>query len=215
MRTYGCTIDRKTLLCRRILGCFPPESSTYSIHVWLAERTQFQPSPPLSWQQALFHSNSHTALPGGEKPDITTDVVWGDWNKDTVLSVLLIKPMASYTGLRSCTWIEFPAHVFNNSSFGQESVTSSCDLTLLTCLLIGSYRFCIIPLLSAFNGKHKKLWKSKWDWQLTYTWGFCGMFIYILLTRTQVMTYVEVMLLTVYLETFWWISELHGMCCCM
>uniref|UniRef100_A0A3P9BFK8 Uncharacterized protein n=1 Tax=Maylandia zebra TaxID=106582 RepID=A0A3P9BFK8_9CICH len=57
--------------------------------------------------------------------------------------------MAGYTGLRSCTWTEFPAHVFNSSSLlTQGSAASSCDLTLLTCLLIGSYRFCIIPLLA-------------------------------------------------------------------
>lgn len=70
--------------------------------------------------------------------------------------------MAAYTGLRSCTWTEFPAHVFTNSSLvAQGSAGSNCDLTLLTCLLIGSYRFCIIPLLAAFNGKDRKLWRSK------------------------------------------------------
>uniref|UniRef100_A0A3Q0SS55 Uncharacterized protein n=1 Tax=Amphilophus citrinellus TaxID=61819 RepID=A0A3Q0SS55_AMPCI len=64
--------------------------------------------------------------------------------------------MAGYTGLRSCTWTEFPAHVFNSSALlTQGSAASSCDLTLLTCLLIGSYRFCIIPLLAAFNGKDR------------------------------------------------------------
>lgn len=68
--------------------------------------------------------------------------------------------MAGYTGLRSCTWTEFPAHVFNSSSLlTQVSAASSCDLTLLTCLLIGSYRFCIIPLLAAFNGKERSLWR--------------------------------------------------------
>ncbi|XP_026043599.1 microtubule-associated tumor suppressor 1 homolog A isoform X2 [Astatotilapia calliptera] len=68
--------------------------------------------------------------------------------------------MAGYTGLRSCTWTEFPAHVFNSSSLlTQGSAASSCDLTLLTCLLIGSYRFCIIPLLAAFNGKERNLWR--------------------------------------------------------
>uniref|UniRef100_A0A3Q4I856 Uncharacterized protein n=1 Tax=Neolamprologus brichardi TaxID=32507 RepID=A0A3Q4I856_NEOBR len=60
--------------------------------------------------------------------------------------------MAGYTGLRSCTWTEFPAHVFNSSSLlAQGSAASSCDLTLLTCLLIGSYRFCIIPLLAGID----------------------------------------------------------------
>ncbi|XP_047440794.1 microtubule-associated tumor suppressor 1 homolog A isoform X2 [Mugil cephalus] len=68
--------------------------------------------------------------------------------------------MAGYTGLRSCTWTEFPAYIFNNTSlFAQGSAASNCDVTLLTCLLIGSYRFCIIPLLAALNGKDKKLWR--------------------------------------------------------
>uniref|UniRef100_A0A8C7D8P2 Uncharacterized protein n=1 Tax=Oncorhynchus kisutch TaxID=8019 RepID=A0A8C7D8P2_ONCKI len=63
--------------------------------------------------------------------------------------------MSGYGGLRSCTWTEFSTQVFTNSSLiPQGSATGShCDLTLLTCLLIGSYRFCIIPLLAAFNGK--------------------------------------------------------------
>lgn len=83
------------------------------------------------------------------------------------------KPMAGYTGLRSCTWTEFPAHVYNNSSLmAQGSAASNFDLTLLTCLLIGSYRFCIIPLLAAFNGKDGKLWSSKWDWMLNHNWDF-------------------------------------------
>ncbi|XP_035861333.1 microtubule-associated tumor suppressor 1 homolog A isoform X5 [Sander lucioperca] len=68
--------------------------------------------------------------------------------------------MAGYTGLRSCTWTEFPAHIFNSSSsMAQGRAASNCDLTLLTCLLIGSYRFCVIPLLSLFNGKDRKLWR--------------------------------------------------------
>ncbi|XP_071313910.1 microtubule-associated tumor suppressor 1 homolog A isoform X3 [Trachinotus anak] len=68
--------------------------------------------------------------------------------------------MAGYTGLRSCTWTEYPSHVFNNSSLmTQGSAASNCDLTLMTCLLIGSYRFFIIPLLAAFNGKDRKLWR--------------------------------------------------------
>uniref|UniRef100_A0A8D3DXK1 Uncharacterized protein n=1 Tax=Scophthalmus maximus TaxID=52904 RepID=A0A8D3DXK1_SCOMX len=69
--------------------------------------------------------------------------------------------MAGYTGLRSCTWTEFPAPVFNNSSLmAHGTAASSCDLTLMTCLLIGSYRFCIIPMLAAFNGKDRKLLRT-------------------------------------------------------
>ncbi|XP_047658336.1 microtubule-associated tumor suppressor 1 homolog A isoform X4 [Tachysurus fulvidraco] len=58
--------------------------------------------------------------------------------------------------LRSCTWSEFSSYVFNNSTLiPQTTAGSQCDLTLLTCLLIGSYRFCIIPLLAAIYGKSK------------------------------------------------------------
>ncbi|XP_023847965.1 microtubule-associated tumor suppressor 1 homolog A isoform X2 [Salvelinus sp. IW2-2015] len=70
--------------------------------------------------------------------------------------------MSGYGGLRSCTWTEFSTQVFNNSSLIPQgsAAGSHCDLTLLTCLLIGSYRFCIIPLLAAFNGKTRiRLWK--------------------------------------------------------
>uniref|UniRef100_A0A672HRE1 Uncharacterized protein n=1 Tax=Salarias fasciatus TaxID=181472 RepID=A0A672HRE1_SALFA len=76
--------------------------------------------------------------------------------------------MAGYTGLRSCTWTEYPAHFFNNSSLLAEgSAASNCDLTLLTCLLIGSYRFCIVPLLAAVNGKNCNLWRRKCGWLLS------------------------------------------------
>uniref|UniRef100_A0A3B4E9K5 Uncharacterized protein n=1 Tax=Pygocentrus nattereri TaxID=42514 RepID=A0A3B4E9K5_PYGNA len=60
--------------------------------------------------------------------------------------------MAAYGGLRSCTWTEFSMHIFTNSTLvPQSSACAECDLTLLTCLFIGSYRFCIIPLLAAFG----------------------------------------------------------------
>ncbi|KAI1883529.1 hypothetical protein AGOR_G00232490 [Albula goreensis] len=70
--------------------------------------------------------------------------------------------MSAPGGLRSCTSTEFSAHLFINSTLiPHSSAGSHCDLTLLTCLLIGSYRFCIIPLLAAFNGKARvQLWKS-------------------------------------------------------
>uniref|UniRef100_A0A3P8Y0C2 Uncharacterized protein n=1 Tax=Esox lucius TaxID=8010 RepID=A0A3P8Y0C2_ESOLU len=61
--------------------------------------------------------------------------------------------MSGNGGLRSCTWTEFSSEIFANSSFippGRDA-GSHCDLTLLTCLLIGSYRFFIIPLLAALN----------------------------------------------------------------
>lgn len=73
--------------------------------------------------------------------------------------------MAGYSGPRSCTWTEFPAHVSHNSSaLAQRNATaSSCDLTLLTCVLIGSYRFCIVPLLTLFTGKGRQLWRCKYN----------------------------------------------------
>uniref|UniRef100_A0A3Q3FMC2 Uncharacterized protein n=1 Tax=Labrus bergylta TaxID=56723 RepID=A0A3Q3FMC2_9LABR len=47
---------------------------------------------------------------------------------------------------KSCTWTEFP--FFNNSSLiAQSSAVSNCDVTLLTCLLIGSYRFWSLFIL--------------------------------------------------------------------
>uniref|UniRef100_A0A671NJ95 Uncharacterized protein n=1 Tax=Sinocyclocheilus anshuiensis TaxID=1608454 RepID=A0A671NJ95_9TELE len=61
------------------------------------------------------------------------------------------------------TLTEISEQVFTNSTMNrQPSSCAPCDLTLLTCLVIGSYRFCIIPLLSAFYGKPKtQLWRSK------------------------------------------------------
>uniref|UniRef100_A0A3B4A677 Uncharacterized protein n=1 Tax=Periophthalmus magnuspinnatus TaxID=409849 RepID=A0A3B4A677_9GOBI len=61
--------------------------------------------------------------------------------------------MAVYNAVRCGTMTEFSVHIFHNSSsfgaLGNGSAGASCDLTLLTCVLIGSYRFCIIPLLAA------------------------------------------------------------------
>ena len=79
--------------------------------------------------------------------------------------------MAGYTGtLRSCTWTEFPVDILTNSSLiSRSSVGSNCDLTLLTCLLIGSYRFGIVPLLAVFNSKGgNRLWISKRRWNIIY-----------------------------------------------
>uniref|UniRef100_A0A4W6BQX0 Uncharacterized protein n=1 Tax=Lates calcarifer TaxID=8187 RepID=A0A4W6BQX0_LATCA len=63
-------------------------------------------------------------------------------------------------GERAETLQLMPSAVNKKNSF-PGSAASSCDLTLMTCLLIGSYRFCIIPLLAAFNGRDRKLWRSK------------------------------------------------------
>uniref|UniRef100_A0A3Q3W7K8 Uncharacterized protein n=1 Tax=Mola mola TaxID=94237 RepID=A0A3Q3W7K8_MOLML len=48
------------------------------------------------------------------------------------------------------------AQATRETSLGNtSSAASSCDLSLLTCMLIGSYRFCIIPLLAALNEKDR------------------------------------------------------------
>uniref|UniRef100_A0A3B5LU38 Uncharacterized protein n=1 Tax=Xiphophorus couchianus TaxID=32473 RepID=A0A3B5LU38_9TELE len=82
--------------------------------------------------------------------------------------------MDGYTGLRSCTWTESPAHIFHNSSVvGQSHAESCCDLVLLTFVLIGSYRLCIVPLLTAFHGNGRKLWRRDGNSQVAvaiYCW---------------------------------------------
>ncbi|XP_053736045.1 microtubule-associated tumor suppressor 1 homolog A isoform X2 [Synchiropus splendidus] len=68
--------------------------------------------------------------------------------------------MAAHTGLRSCTWTEFPPYFLPNASYiALGSAEHSCDSRLLTCLLIGSYRFFIVPLLVACNGINTNLWR--------------------------------------------------------
>lgn len=162
IRMYWCVMNRWSnvlMWASRILNGI-------ELSDWLREYICLSRGPPcwLSWQPLLFHSSSHAVLPGGERADIHYNWCRLRWIKRSVSSVSDWKPMAGYTGLRSCTWTEFPAHVFNSSSLlTQGSAASSCDLTLLTCLLIGSYRFCIIPLLAAFNGKDRNLWRSKLD----------------------------------------------------
>uniref|UniRef100_A0A8C4RGF1 Uncharacterized protein n=1 Tax=Erpetoichthys calabaricus TaxID=27687 RepID=A0A8C4RGF1_ERPCA len=64
-------------------------------------------------------------------------------------------PMSSnFLGkFRSCTFPEFPCILFNSTLVLQDNADSQFDMTFLMFILIGSYRFCIIPLLAAFNGK--------------------------------------------------------------
>lgn len=156
------------------VGCFPPSIfNSMQVYDWLRGPI-FQsgdPPPPLwcchgnGFYSTLVHTQR--CLEEREQTCTTTDAVWGEEKEQFYF--LDLKPMAGYTGLRSCTWTESPPHVFNNSfSMAQGSAASSCDLTLLTCLLIGSYRFCIIPLLAALSGKDRKLWRSKWDWKLNH-----------------------------------------------
>uniref|UniRef100_A0A8C1JLJ0 Uncharacterized protein n=1 Tax=Cyprinus carpio TaxID=7962 RepID=A0A8C1JLJ0_CYPCA len=63
---------------------------------------------------------------------------------------------------RLSTLTEISEQVFTNITMKQQpSSCAPCALTLFTSPLIGSYRFCIIPLLSAFYGKPKtQLWRN-------------------------------------------------------
>lgn len=83
--------------------------------------------------------------------------------------------MPAYRG----TLTEISEQVFTNSTLNQQpSSCAQCDLTLLTCLLIGSCHFCIIPLLFAFYGKPKtQLWRSKYSFCLflfLFLVGYCS-----------------------------------------
>lgn len=157
----GAVLDRKPL------SPLHPQRHTA---LWLAGSVSLTDwGPPrvrLSWKPVLFHSSYLKALPGGHRLDIYSPPYM---HLRSVLFLpalgfhLVKRQMAGYTGLRSCTWTEFPVDVLANSSLiSQSAVGSNCDLTLLTCLLIGSYRFCVAPLLALFNSKDgNRLWRSK------------------------------------------------------
>uniref|UniRef100_A0A8C3GWW9 Uncharacterized protein n=1 Tax=Corvus moneduloides TaxID=1196302 RepID=A0A8C3GWW9_CORMO len=57
-------------------------------------------------------------------------------------------------GLRSCTETNFSPVIFINSTLTPPTDSGShYDITLLTLLVVGSYSFCIVPLLATFTGK--------------------------------------------------------------
>uniref|UniRef100_A0A8C3PT52 Microtubule-associated tumor suppressor 1 n=1 Tax=Calidris pygmaea TaxID=425635 RepID=A0A8C3PT52_9CHAR len=57
-------------------------------------------------------------------------------------------------GLRSCTETNFSPIIFINSTLTPPADSGShYDITLLTLLVVGSYSFCIVPLLATFTGK--------------------------------------------------------------
>uniref|UniRef100_A0A8C3R335 Uncharacterized protein n=1 Tax=Cyanoderma ruficeps TaxID=181631 RepID=A0A8C3R335_9PASS len=57
-------------------------------------------------------------------------------------------------GLRSCTETNFSPIIFFNSTLTPPTDSGShYDITLLTLLVVGSYSFCIVPLLATFTGK--------------------------------------------------------------
>ncbi|XP_039921710.1 microtubule-associated tumor suppressor 1 isoform X7 [Hirundo rustica] len=57
-------------------------------------------------------------------------------------------------GLRSCTETNFSPVIFFNSTLTPPTDSRShYDITLLTLLVVGSYSFCIVPLLATFTGK--------------------------------------------------------------
>uniref|UniRef100_A0A8D0HD84 Uncharacterized protein n=1 Tax=Sphenodon punctatus TaxID=8508 RepID=A0A8D0HD84_SPHPU len=61
-------------------------------------------------------------------------------------------------GLRSCTETDFSPHIFINSTLTPPADSGNhYDVTLLTLLVVGSYSFCIIPLLATFTGKKKEV----------------------------------------------------------
>lgn len=113
--------------------------------------------------------------------------------------------MLVYEGLRSCTWSEFSLDVFENSTLiPQSNAGSQCDLTLFTCLLIGSYRFCVVPLLAACYGKSKTpLQRSKLCWTIRRTLKFQFLaernFI-----ESLLLVHETVLFLVCYLIHCWW-----------
>lgn len=57
------------------VGCFPPSIfNSMQVYDWLRGPIFQSGDPPplvvLSWQRVLFHSSSHTALPGGTRADM-------------------------------------------------------------------------------------------------------------------------------------------------
>lgn len=62
-------------------------------------------------------------------------------------------------GLRSCTETNFSPVIFINSTLTPPTDSGShYDITLLTLLVVGSYSFCIVPLLATFTGKRSRLY---------------------------------------------------------
>uniref|UniRef100_A0A8C5SVF3 Uncharacterized protein n=1 Tax=Laticauda laticaudata TaxID=8630 RepID=A0A8C5SVF3_LATLA len=61
-------------------------------------------------------------------------------------------------GHRSCTETDFSPHIFINSTLTPPADSGShYDVTLLTLLVVGSYSFCIIPLLATFSGRRSSM----------------------------------------------------------
>ncbi|XP_069780648.1 microtubule-associated tumor suppressor 1 homolog isoform X2 [Narcine bancroftii] len=59
-------------------------------------------------------------------------------------------------GLRSCTHTTFSPYVFSNLTLVPPNTSGSrSDVMFVTFLLIGSYSFCIVPLLAVFIGRPK------------------------------------------------------------
>uniref|UniRef100_A0A8C6ZV02 Microtubule associated scaffold protein 1 n=1 Tax=Nothoprocta perdicaria TaxID=30464 RepID=A0A8C6ZV02_NOTPE len=60
-------------------------------------------------------------------------------------------------GLRSCTETSFSPDIFINSTLTPPTAPGShYDLTLLTLLVVGSYSFCVVPLLATCTGKKSR-----------------------------------------------------------
>ena len=140
--------------------------------LWLAGSFCTDRGPPRVWlsgKPVLFHSSYLKALPGGQTTYTALTSTQRSCSFASLCFPYLEPPMAGHTGPRSCTWTEFPVDILTNSSLiSRSTVGSNCDLTLLTCLLIGSYRFGIIPLLAVFNSKDgNRLCRSEHRWSLS------------------------------------------------
>lgn len=72
------------------VGCFPPSIfNSMQVYDWLRGPIFQSGDPPplvvLSWQRVLFHSSSHTALPGGTRADMHHNWCCLRWRKGAVL----------------------------------------------------------------------------------------------------------------------------------
>lgn len=116
------------------------------------------PQSHMSSKLGLFHSSSlgRSKKTAHNRMSPRSSVYWTTLFSLPIVKLVEVLLMLAYGGLRSCTWSEFSLDIFDNSTLiPQSNAGSQCDLTLLTCLLIGSYRFCIVPLLAACYGKSK------------------------------------------------------------
>lgn len=85
------------------------------------------------------------------------------WNVISATAWFWTISMTVSGGLRSCTHTTFSPHIFSNSTLMPPNTSGSrSDVMFVTFLLIGSYSFCIVPLLAVFIARPKyQHFKSK------------------------------------------------------